>query len=574
MATRWLHLGVVAIVGVMLVAGLAGVAAAQIPVTDERLLNADRYPNDWLTNHRTYNGWRYSPLSQINTSNVNRLVAKWTLSLGELSEQQAIPLVNDGVLYVSSSSLTRQRVYAVNAATGQVIWRHERKMPEDIDALARILPVNRGVALYGTNVIWGSMDAHLIALDARTGKEVWDVVAVDYRDGYHLNGAPLAVKGKIVVGTSGPGEMGVRGFVQAHDATTGAQLWRTYTIPAPGEPGNETWAGDSWKYGGGAVWLTGTYDPESNQLFHGVGNPAPWPNHVRKGDNKWTDSTIALDLDTGKMRWGIQHLANDPWDFDTPMENMVIDVNRGGRMIKTVVQANKTGFVYTMNRLEGRLVSASQFEPNMNVWKGQESGTGKPIPNYDMKPTMGGPALDLCPSLVGATGWAYKSYNPNTGLFYIPGQDVCMRYSYEPDVKWTKGLLYVGAGFELYTKNPLPGRLKAFDVNGNKVAWEWTTKGPLFGGGTATTGGNLVFLNTAEGKIVAIDARNGLELWKYNVGTPLTGGVITYAVDGKQYVATVGGGVAESAAWFKDPSLSHMTMVPLGNILMGFGLMD
>ena len=251
-----------------------------------------------------------------------------------------------------------------------------------------------------------------------------------------------------------------------------------------------------------------------------------------------------------------------------------MDVERGGRKIKAVVQANKTGFVYTMNRLEGRLVSAGQFEPNMNVWKGQEGGTGNPIPNYAMAPAMGGQPIELCPSLVGATGWAFKSYNPSTGLMYINAQDMCMRYSYEPEVKYQKGLLYIGAGFELYTTNPLPGRLKAFDVNKNHVAWEWMTKGVLVGGSNMTTGGNLVFVNTAEGRLVALDARNGLELWSFTVGTPLSGGVITYAVGGKQYVATVGGGVAEAAAWYKDPSLNHMLDVPNGNVVMGFALME
>ncbi len=574
MRTHWSRTATAVIAVLAMVVGLAAAATAQISVTDERLLRADQDPNNWLTFYRNYAGWRYSPLAQINSTNASRLVPKWSLQLGEIGEQQCTPLVNDGVLYVTTAGLLRERVYAVDAAKGTVLWRFERKLPEDIDALARILPEKQGVALYGTNVILGTLDARLIALDAKTGKEVWNAQVIDYREGYHVKAAPLAVKGKIIVGMAGPGEMGNRGFVQAHDAKNGAQLWRTYTIPGPGEPGNDSWAGDSWKYGGAAPWLTGTYDAESNQLFFGTGNPAPWQAQVRKGANLWTDSTIALDLDTGKFRWGIQHLAADPWDLDTPMENMVIDVERGGRKIKTVVQANKTGFVYTMNRLEGKLISAVPFEPNMNIWKGQEPGTGKPIPNYDLVPAAGGQPIDLCPSLVGATGWAFKSYNPNTGMVYINAQDMCMRYTYEPEVKYQKGLLYIGAGFELFTKNPLPGRLKAFDVNKNEVAWEWMTKGVLVGGGNMTTGGNLVFVNTAEGRLVALDARNGLELWQFNVGTALSGGVISYAVDGKQYVATVGGGVAEAAAWYKDPSLSHMLNVPMGNVVMAFGLMD
>jgi alcohol dehydrogenase (cytochrome c) len=295
---------IVILVCAMLVAPVPVPAAEWSEVTDPRLLNADKDPNNWLTYYRTYNGWRYSPLAQITPQNVKRLTPKWMLSLGEAGNQQATPLLNNGIMIVTSPSGTQlNRVYAIDAASGRVLWKHETKLPEELTGLVQLLAMNRGAALYKDRVYFGTLDARVVALNARTGAVVWQTVAADYKDGYFFTMAPLAVKGKIIMGSSGPGEMGSRGFIAAFDADSGRELWRTHTIPAAGEPGSDTWPGETWKYDGGAVWLTGTYDPEQNLVYFGVGNPAPWDANLRKGANLYTTrsspSTLTPDASSG-----------------------------------------------------------------------------------------------------------------------------------------------------------------------------------------------------------------------------------------------------------------------------------
>jgi len=336
----------------MLPAGPA-LAAEWRDVTSDRLLNADRDASNWLMYNRTYSGWRYSPLDQISIANVKKLVPKWIFAGGTVGDQQTTPVVNDGVMFTTSTALAYNRVHAVNAVTGELLWKYEHKVPEDVGALVRIIPHNRGVALYKDGVIFGTLDARLVMLEAKTGKPVWETRIADYADGYFVSQAPLVVKGKVIVGIAGPGEMGPRGFVEAFDAETGTSVWRWYSVPAAGEPGSETWSADTWKIGGGAVWHTGTYDPSTNLLYFGTGNPAPWIADMRRGDNLYTMSAVALDLDTGQMKWFHQYLANEAWDFDTVAEHHVIDVVRDGQTHKAVVQANKLGYVYTLDRTTG-----------------------------------------------------------------------------------------------------------------------------------------------------------------------------------------------------------------------------
>src|SRR2546427_66228 len=291
-------------------------AAEWRDVTDDRLANAGSDPANWLMYSRTYNGWRYSPLDQINTGNIKKLVPKWIFAGGVLGEQQMTPVVNSGAMFTTSTALGVNRVHALNAVTGELLWKHDRKIPEDVGALVRVIPHNRGVALHKDKVIFGTLDAHLVALDAKTGKPAWETKIADYADGYFVSQAPLVIKSKVIVGIAGPGEMGPRGFVEAFDAETGKSLWRWYSVPAAGEPGSETWQADTWKIGGGAVWHTGTYDPATNLLYVGTGNPAPWIADMRRGENLYTMSAVALDVDSGKMKWDHQYLANEPWEFD------------------------------------------------------------------------------------------------------------------------------------------------------------------------------------------------------------------------------------------------------------------
>ncbi len=542
-------------------------------VTDDRLLNAESDGANWLMYNRTYNGWRYSPLAQINAGTIKRLVPKWIFAGGALGEQQMTPVVNDGVMFTTSTALGWNRVHALNARTGEALWRHERKIPEDVGALVRVIPHNRGVALYRDRVIFGTLDAHLVALDAKTGAPVWETKIADYADGYFVSQAPLVVKGKVVVGIAGPGEMGPRGFVEAFDAATGKSLWRWYSIPAAGEAGSETWSADTWKIGGGAVWHTGTYDPATNLLYVGTGNPAPWIADMRRGDNLYTMSAVALDVDTGTLKWYHQYLANEAWDFDTMAEHHVIDVVRNGQSHKAVVQANKLGYVYTLDRINGKFLSAAPFVKSL-TWGGPDPATGKGVENAGLRPRMGGPPVEVCPSLLGATGWQPKVYNPKTGYLYIPSNEFCMRYAYVADLTYKKGQLFTGVTTEHFSKAEQAGVLRAFDVNQNKVVWEWSNRTPLISH-TLSTAGDLVFQGTPEGKVVALNAKNGQELWSFSLGTPQSGGIMSYAVDGKQYLAVAAGGTLRSQVWFgKEPKWGNALKMNWSDLVVVFGLME
>ncbi len=542
-------------------------------VTDDRLLNAESDGANWLMYNRTYNGWRYSPLAQINAGTIKRLVPKWIFAGGALGEQQMTPVVNDGMMFTTSTALGWNRVHALNARTGEALWRHERKIPEDVGALVRVIPHNRGVALYRDRVIFGTLDAHLVALDAKTGAPVWETKIADYADGYFVSQAPLVVKGKVVVGIAGPGEMGPRGFVEAFDAATGKSLWRWYSIPAAGEAGSETWSADTWKIGGGAVWHTGTYDPATNLLYVGTGNPAPWIADMRRGDNLYTMSAVALDVDTGTLKWYHQYLANEAWDYDTMAEHHVIDVVRNGQSHKAVVQANKLGYVYTLDRVNGKFLSAAPFVKSL-TWGGPDPATGKGVENAGVRPRMGGPPVEVCPSLLGATGWQPKVYNPKTGYLYIPSNEFCMRYAYVADLTYKKGQLFTGVTTEHFSKAEQAGVLRAFDVNQNKVVWEWSNRTPLISH-TLSTAGDLVFQGTPEGKVVALNAKNGQELWSFSLGTPQSGGIMSYAVDGKQYLAVAAGGTLRSQVWFgKEPKWGNALKMNWSDLVVVFGLME
>jgi alcohol dehydrogenase (cytochrome c) len=548
-------------------------AAEWRDVTDDRLRDAASDPASWLMYNRTYNGWRHSPLDQINAGNVKKLVPRWIFAGGTLGEQQMTPVVNGGVMITTSTALGFNRVHALNAVTGELLWKHERKIPDDVAALVRLVPHNRGVALHRDKVIFGTLDAYLVALDAKTGKPAWETRIADYADGYFVSQAPLVVKGHVIVGVAGPGEMGPRGFVEAFDAETGKSRWRWYSVPAAGEPGSETWAADTWKVGGGAVWHTGTFDPGTNLLYLGTGNPAPWIADMRRGDNLYTNSAVALDTDTGALKWYHQYLANDAWDYDTMAEHHVLDVVRNGQTHKAVVQANKLGYVYTLDRVTGKFLSAAPFVTSV-TWGRPDPVTGKAVEQPGMRPKMGGPPVEICPSLVGATGWQPKVYNPKTGYLYIPSNEFCMRYGYVPDLTYRKGQLFTGVTVEHFGKAEQAGVLRAFDVAQNKVVWEWSNRTPLISH-TLSTGGDLVFQGTAEGKVVALNASTGQELWSFNLGTPQSGGIVSYAVDGRQYVAVAAGGTLRSSVWFgKEPKWANATRVNWSDIVVVFGLSD
>jgi alcohol dehydrogenase (cytochrome c) len=577
MHTRLGHWIVTLVVWLLLVVPLSTLAAEWSEVTDWRLLEAEKDANNWLTYYRTYNGWRYSPLSQVNTQNVKRLTPRWMLSLGEAGNQQATALVNNGVLVITAiQGQSLNRVYAVDGASGRVLWKHEHKLPDELSGLVLILSMNRGAALYKDKIYFGTLDAQLVALKAATGEVAWKTQVADFKDGYFFTMAPLAAKGKIIVGSSGPGEMGARGFVAAFDAETGKESWRTYTIPAAGEPGADTWAGESWKYGGGAVWLTGTYDPQLNLVYYGVGNPAPWDANLRKGANLYTNSTIALDVDTGQMKWHYQYHGNDTWDLDTPNENLLLTVERNGRQIPITFQPNKTGFHFSLDRTNGKFIAAKRFARHVNIWKDVDPETGKLIENPGMRPVAGGPPMDLCPAIFGGRNWAHATYHPGTGLVYLPSLEMCNKYWLAKEIVYKRGALYIGAEFEAYPAQDQAGAVRAIDPNKGETVWEWWTTGPIQAGGAVSTGGGLIFVSTQEGKLVALNAMNGEQLWEFSLGSPVTGAPITYSMGGKQYVAVVTGGgkVTGDLLIGKDPRLQFLKNLPLGGTLTVFGLFD
>lgn len=556
---------------------LRATAAEWTSVTDARLLDPDKEPHNWLTYYRSYNGWRFSPLDQITPQTVKRLVPRWMLSLGEAGNQQATPLVNNGVMIVTSPAGTQlNRVYAVDATTGRVLWKHETKLPDELTGLVQILAMNRGAALYGDRVYFGTLDARLVALNARTGAVVWQTTVADYKDGYFFTMAPLAAAGRIIVGTSGPGEMGPRGFIAAFDADNGRELWRTYTIPGPGEPGNDTWPGETWKYGGGAVWLTGTYDPELKLVYFGVGNPAPWDANLRKGDNLYTNSVLALDIETGKIRWFRQYHPNDTWDLDTPHEHLLLTIPHRGQEVPVTFQPQKTGFYFTLDRRDGRFIAAKRFAKNLTVWSGVDPETGKLIEVPGMRPVAGAPPINICPAIFGSRNWAHASYNPRTGLVYLPGLELCNRYSLAKEIQYRRGALYIGADFVAYAPEDRAGVVRAIDPVQQVTVWEWWTRAPLQAGGTLSTAGGLVFVGTQDGLLVALDARTGEPLWEFHLGAPVTGPPISFGVGGKQYIAVVTGGgrVTGDLLVGDDPKLQYLKNVPLGGTLTVFGLFE
>lgn len=572
---RWWLPVVVLTLAVLVGSAPPAVAQTWTSVTDERLSNAPADPSNWLMYYRTYDGWRHSPLNQISTANVGKLVPKWFISLGELGNQEATPIVNNGVMIFPTGSVSRIRIFALDAATGAVLWIHEHKHPDKLTAFSTFHPHNRGVAAYKDKVYFGTLDAKLKALEAKTGRVVWEKQVADNADGDYLNIAPLIVKGKVIVGNSGPGEMGTRGFVAAFDAETGAPGWKTYMVPAAGERGSQTWAGESWRYGGGAVWVTPTYSPQTNLIYVGTGNPSPFIDAMRKGDNLYTSSAVALDADTGAMKWHYQYIPNDAWDFDTMDAHLLVKIRKDGRDIDAAIQGNKLGYLFTLDQGNGKLLSATPFVKNLDWARGYDMSTGRPIETPGKRPVVGGPAIDMCPSLLGGRNWANAAYSPQTHLIYMPSNETCMSYKYVSDLVYRRGAPFVGVDWALKLPGDSGGVLRAIDPNTGGIKWEWSNRAPLIWGGVMSTGGGLTFLGTWEGKLVGLDSGTGTPLWNFQIGTPVSGPPITYSVGGKQYIAVIAGGKDRALIFAaKEPKLDHMKNTPLGGVLAVFGLPD
>ena len=523
-------------------APLPAVLQNYTPVTAERL----RKPEDgnWLLFRRTYDGWGYSPLSQVTPANVGRLELAWSFATGQVEGHQAPPIVNNGVMFVATPG---NQVLALEAKTGNLLWRYKRPLPED---LFNLHPTSRGVGLLGDKLFFASGDAVLVALDVKTGKEVWTAKVADYTKGYYTSIMPLVADGKVMMGTSG-GETGIRGFIAAYDAETGKEVWRTFTVPEPGQPGGETWPkGDQWKTGGGSVWVPGTYDPDTNLAFWGTGNGGPWMGDQRPGDNLYTSSVVALDGKSGTIKGHFQYHQNDSWDWDEVSPPILIDYQRGGRTIKGLVDVARDGYLWQLERTNGKInfVTAQNFVQH-NVFKGVEPGTGRPIVDPEHKPGTDKTA-SFCPSLWGGKDWPPAAYSPQTRLLYIPAnENLCSEVTAEVP-KYVAGERYTGV-----TKNVLRIRANA-DHIGELQAWNldtgqnvWTTKLPTenWGPVLATAGGVLFSGGTADRLFRAFDAKTGAILWQYPTISGVNGVPVSFAVDGKQYIAVQSGWGVDAA---------------------------
>jgi alcohol dehydrogenase (cytochrome c) len=504
---------------------LVGEMRAQ--VTFERLLNASNEPQNWLTYSGDYAGHRFSTLDQVNKANVHSLTAKWVYQTAATGKFETTPLVVDGILYATGQD---DRAFALDARTGRPIWLFQHPLPSDIRPCCG--RVNRGLAILGDKVFLGTLDAHVIALDAKTGNVVWDVVAVDYKEGYSFTLSPLAVKNEVILGVSG-GEYGIRGFIDAYDAETGQRKWRFYTVPGPGEPGHDTWEGDSWKIGGAPAWNTGVYDPGTNQLFWPTGNPSPSNRgEGRAGDNLYSNSLLALDADTGKLNWYFQFTKHDEHDWDATQVPIMID--SGDKHL--IAQANRNGFFYVLDRATGKLISANAY--NRTTWTDTKDTEGRPVANDQSSPTPEG--RTVCPGALGATNWMSPSFDSRTDLFYVTAREQCDIFSTAPQPYDVGHAYYGSAYFPSDKAEPYWGALRAIDPASGQVKWEFRHLSPTWSGVLSTAGG-LLFTGDAEGNFIALDAASGKPLWHFQMGGAVYASPMAFAIDGKEYVAIAAG---------------------------------
>lgn len=509
----------------------SGPAPVFTPVTYERLLNSADEPENWLMYSGNYSSQRYSGLDQVTVANADRLRLKWVYQLRDLDRAETTPLVIDGIMYVTESPST---VIALDAATGRVFWRYEHELPEDVNYCCG--RNNRGVAVLGTRLFMSTLDAHLVSLDARTGTVLWDTEVADTRLGYSKTAAPLVVKDKIITGIAG-GEFGIRGFLDAYDPATGDRIWRFYTIPGEGEPGNETWAGDSWQRGGSPTWMTGSYDPDADLVYWGTGNPGPdWNGEVRLGDNLYSDSVLALDPDTGELDWYFQFTPHDVHDWDATQIPVLADIEFDGRARKMMLWPNRNAFFYVLDRLSGEFLRGTPF--GHQTWAERIGEDGRPVRVPNMLPSVEGTLVS--PPIEGAANWWSPSFSPSTGLLYVMAYDSEQIYFMRED-EYVAGETYTGGG----GRRPRPrdayySAVRAIVPQTGETAWDYPVQ-PRSSSGVLTTASDVLFGGTVDGYFFALDARTGDELWVMNVGGMIHAGPMTYSVEGQQRVTIAAG---------------------------------
>ncbi|WGR94907.1 PQQ-dependent methanol/ethanol family dehydrogenase [Bradyrhizobium sp. ISRA443] len=557
---------------------LAAMLMASVGVSraNDSVVKAASDPNGWAVAGHDYGNTRFSPLKQINSENVGKLQLAYSMSLASLRSNESSPIVIGKTLYVSTSWGPKY-VYAIDAATGARKWTYQPDIPDDVLQYACCDVNNRGVSYANGKIFVGRLDGKLTALDAETGKELWTSTVVDYKQGSVITSPPLVVRDKVITGFGG-GEYGVRGALQAFDLNTGKLLWQTYTVPAPGEPGSETWKGDTGLHGGGAAWLVGSYDAKSDTVYWGTSNPGPWNTGVRStGDgnfgkltNLYTASTLAIDPNTGKIKWHIQGTPADAWDYDGVNELVLANLKIKGAETPVLMKADRNGFFFVANRETGKVISAEKYV-FANWAKKWDVNTMRAEEDPDKRPGPGHPAKDICPNLIGGKNWQPMSFNPQTGLVYIPTNNVCMDWSVS-DVNYKRGVFYLGAEFPTKAgPGGFLGELVAWDPIANKKVWGLKEDLP-FNGGTLTTAGNLVFSGNLHGDFRAIDAKNGKVLWSKNLGSGIGAGPVTYSVDGKQYVAIVVGRTASIPAFLGDIGKKMTAAAPEGGSLFVFSV--
>ncbi len=549
---------IAATVGFMAAAGVTSAQAAG--VTEDMLANDTATTNDVLTNGMGRHLQRYSPLDILNKDNVKNLQPAWAFSLGGEKQrgQETQPIVHDGVMYITGSY---SRMYAIDVMTGKELWQYDARLPEGILPCCDV--VNRGAAIYGDNIYFGTLDARIVALNQKTGDVVWNKKIADYKAGYSYTAAPLIVDGLIITGNSG-GEFGIVGEVQARSAETGDLVWTRPVIEGHmgtlnGEEStmtgtlNATWPGDMWKTGGGATWLGGSYDADTDTLVFGTGNPAPWNSHLRNagtptegnvGDNLYAASRIGIDPATGEIKWHYQTTPREGWDYDGVNE-VVAYTDRDGN--KRFATADRNGFFYVLNREDGKFVSAIPFVKDIS-WAEGIDDTGRPIFVEGNRP--GDPAASAdgkkgevvfaSPSFLGGKNWMPMAHSPKTGLFYVPSNEWGMDIWNEP-ISYKKGAAYLGSGFTIKPNyDDHIGSLKAIDPDTGELKWEFKNNAPLWGG-VMTTAGGLVFTGTPEGEFIAFDDETGEQLWSFQTGSGVIGQPITWEQDGEQYLTVISG---------------------------------
>ena len=503
---------------------------AATTVTEQQLRDAQSDAATWLTYGKNYSGWRFSELSEINTATVSRLAPAWIFQTGQSGSHETSPLVFGGLMFYTGPA---NNAGAIDLLTGKEIWHYHKTPPTGLGLCCG--QVNRGFAALGDKLFKVNIEATLVALDARTGALLWERQIADYKKGFSATGAPLVVKNKVLVGIAGA-EFGTRGFVDAYDAATGERVWRFYTVPAKGEPGGETWSGDAWQRGGGSTWITGTYDPELNLTYWGTGNPGPgMDGDVRPGDNLYTCSLVAIDVDTGKLKWHYQFTPHDTHDWDAVADPVLIDLMVKGRKVKAVVQADRNGFFYALDRANGKLLHA---QPYTKIdWTTGIGADGRPVPVAGKDPSDEG--VRTCPGLGGGHNWSPTAYSPQAGLFYFHSTDGCEIY-FKNRQEYREGQWYQASTDAAIPNEPPGASLVAVDPATGEVKWKYEMVSGSSSGVLATAGG-LAFTADGNGNLIAFDARTGAPVWHFQAGGSIIAPPITYTLNGKQQIAIAAG---------------------------------